>query len=57
MEEAKVIALWDADQYVIKKILGWKGDPQVRTTMEFKVMFEDGDILWIPYSKDIDDSI
>ena len=57
MEEAKVIALWDADQFVIKKILAWKGDPQVRTTMEFKIMFEDGDILWLPYSKDIDDAV
>jgi hypothetical protein len=57
MEEAKAVALWDADQFTIKSILAWKGDPQTRTTMEFKVEFEDGDILWLPYSKDIDDSI
>ena len=57
MEDAKKIALWDADQFVIKRILAWKGDPQTRTTMEFKVMFEDGDIIWLPYSKDLDDSI
>jgi hypothetical protein len=24
--------------------------------MEFKIMFEDGDDLWLPYSKDIDDT-
>ena len=49
--------LWDTDQYVIKWILAWKGYPQVRTTMEFKIMFEDGDVLWLPYSKDIDDTV
>jgi hypothetical protein len=57
MEETKTVALWDADQFTIKSILAWKGDPQTRTTMEFKVEFEDGDILWLLYSKDIDDSI
>lgn len=57
MEEAKKIALWDADQFNIKQILAWKGDPDTRTTMEFKVEFEDGDILWIPFSKDLDESI
>jgi len=50
-------ALLDADQHVIRQILHWKGDPMKRTTMEFQVEFEDGDILWIPYSKDLDDSV
>ena len=25
--------------------------------MEFQVEFEDGDVLWLPYSKDLDDSV
>jgi hypothetical protein len=50
-------ALLDADQHVIRQILRWKGDPMKRTTMEFKVEFADGDIIWVPYSKDLDDSI
>jgi hypothetical protein len=50
-------ALLDADQHVIRQLLHWKGDPMKRTTMEFQVEFEDGDILWIPYSKDLDDSV
>ena len=28
-----------------------------RTTMEFHVLFMDGDLIWLPYSKDLDDSI
>jgi len=49
-------ALLDADQHVIRCIHRWKGDPMTRTSMEFKVEFEDGDIVWLPYSKDLDDS-
>ena len=50
-------ALLDADQHVIRRILRWKGDPMKRTTMEFKVEFEDGDIIWLTYSKDLDESV
>jgi hypothetical protein len=56
-EQAKQTALWDADQFVIQKILNWRGDPMKRTTMEFHVLFMDGDLIWLPYSKDLDDSI
>ena len=56
-EQAKQTALWDADQFVIQKILNWRGDPMRRTTMEFHVLFMDGDLIWLPYSKDLDDSI
>ena len=55
-EEGYNAALLDADQHVIHRILRWKGDPMKRTTMEFKVEFADDDILWLPYSKDLDDS-
>ena len=49
-------ALLDADQHVVRQILRWKGDPLKRTTMEFKVEFEDGEVIWLPYSKDLDES-
>ena len=55
-EEGYNAALLDADQHVIRRILRWKGDPMKRATMEFKVEFADDDILWLPYSKDLDDS-
>jgi len=56
-EEGFKAALLDADQHVVRKILRWKGDPMKRTTMSFKVEFEDDDVLWLPYSKDLDDSV
>jgi hypothetical protein len=56
-EEGFKAALLDADQHVVRKILRWKGDPMKRTTMSFKVEFEDNDVLWLPYSKDLDDSV
>jgi len=56
-EDGYKAALLDADQHVIRQILQWKGDPLKRTTMEFKVEFADGDVIWIPYSKDLDDSV
>jgi len=56
-KDAYQAALLDADQHVVRRILRWKGDPMKRTYMEFKVEFEDGDIIWLPYSKDLDESI
>ena len=56
-EQAKEFAQLDGDQFVIKNILQWKGDPNMRSTMSFKVEFEDGDIVWLPISKDLNDSI
>ena len=56
-EDGYKAALLDADQHVIRRILRWKGDPMKRTTMEFKVEFDDDDILWLPYTKDLDDSV
>ena len=56
-EEAKILAQLDGDQFVVKNILQWKGDPKTRSTMSFKVEFEDGDVVWLPFSKDLNDSI
>ena len=46
----------DAEQHWVKRILKYHGFPEMRTTMEFLVEFADGDILWIPFSKDISDT-
>jgi hypothetical protein len=56
-DEAKKLAQLDGDQFVIRKIHQWKGDPDTRTTLSFKVEFEDGDVVWLPFSKDLDGSI
>ena len=44
----------DYDQSQVKAITGWKGDPRTKTTMSFRVEFADGDVIWLPYSKDLD---
>ena len=55
-EEALELAMLDAEQHWVKRILKYHGFPEIRTTMEFLVEFADGDILWIPFSKDISDT-
>jgi hypothetical protein len=56
-EEALSMARRDQDQHVIDKVLYCTGDRLIRTTMMFKVRFQDGDIQLLPYSKDLFDSI
>ncbi len=51
--EAMEVALVDADQYVIDKIIAFRGDPIKRTTMEFLVRYVDGDELWQVWSDDL----
>jgi hypothetical protein len=50
---ASAAALLDDDQFPIDSILAYKGDPEVRTTMDFLVLFQDGSKLWLPYSEDL----
>jgi len=56
-ETAYDAALRDNDQYVISKILAYRGDPKVRTTMEFEVLFEDGTLTWRIWDRDLFHSI
>ena len=42
-EEAYQAALLDADQFVIRKIHYWRGNPEKRSEMFFWVEFDDGD--------------
>ena len=57
MEEAKRVAVLDNDQFEIRKFVAYKGNPEKRTTMEFEVLFEDGSLVWLPWSKDIFDTV
>ena len=54
LEDAKKAAEEDYDQSQVKAITAWKGDPRLKTSMSFRVEFADGDIIWLPYSKDLD---
>jgi hypothetical protein len=56
-ETAKEVAQLDQDQHTIKAIHSHRGDPALRSTMMFKVEFEDGDIRMLPWSKDLFDSL
>lgn len=56
-EEAFALACLDRDQYIIHEIIAYRGNPLSRTTLEFEVVFADGELKWIPYSKDLYDSL
>jgi hypothetical protein len=57
LEEAKKVAVLDHDQYVVRKIHAYTGDPNVRTSTHFKVEFEDNSVVWVAWSKDLFDTI
>jgi hypothetical protein len=47
----------DADQFNIISITAWRGDPTVRNTMEFEVLFEgDAEPIWRKWDRDLSDS-
>jgi hypothetical protein len=52
-EKAFAAAQLDHDQYVMTRFMAFKGSPDKRTTMEFKIEFVDGTITWLPWSEDI----
>jgi phospholipid-translocating ATPase len=51
--EAKSMALLDKNQYLIKEVQAYRGDPSNRSSCSFLVWFEDNDLVWLPYSLDI----
>ena len=53
-ETAKASAAAEVEQSQVRAITAWRGDPLVRTTMEFRTEFMDGDVIWLPYSVDLD---
>jgi len=46
-EQAEAAARLDANEYVVVGIKAYRGDPLVRTTMQFLVCFSDGDEMWL----------
>jgi hypothetical protein len=56
-EEAYKAAMVDFNQFEVDKILSFKGDPEMRSSMEFKVQFADGSVSSLPYSKDLSDTV
>jgi hypothetical protein len=56
-EDAYAMAMLDKNQSLVDTILAYRGDPSTRTTTEFEVKFADGDVVWLPYSKDLSNSV
>jgi hypothetical protein len=56
-DEAYRLAMLDNDQYSIRRFVSYRGNPTLRTTMEFEIEFEDGSCVWLPWSKDIFDTV
>ena len=52
-EEAFELALRDKDQYVVRSIKAWKGDPRRRAGMQFFIEYDDGDEMWVSYKQDL----
>ena len=52
-ESAIKLARLDDDQFIIDRILGYTGDPEKRSSMQFLVCYEDGEELFVKYSLDI----
>ena len=53
LSEAKRLARIDTQQFMVTRIAGYRGDPQLRTTMEYLVVYDDGDERWRPHTEDI----
>ena len=45
-EEAYALAMEDADQFVVSRIINFRGDPAKRKSLEFLLEFLDGDRVW-----------
>jgi hypothetical protein len=53
-EQAFEAALRDQDQFRVRAVLSYRGDSRTRSKMTFTVAFEDGDIVELPWSKDLE---
>ena len=56
-EEAERLAMEDANQYVIRSINAYRGDPETRTSMQFEITWEDGETSWRTWDRDLFNSV
>jgi len=49
------LAMLDDDQHVVVSIVAHRGDPLVRRTMEFELLYADGDAIWMPWGPNVYD--
>ena len=56
-DDAFKLAMEDADQLLVNRITAWKGNPAVRTEMEFEVLFSDNDIVWKRWDQDLAETV
>jgi hypothetical protein len=47
----------DANQYVIRSINAYRGDPETRTSMQFEITWEDGETSWRTWDRDLFNSV
>jgi hypothetical protein len=52
-EDAKKLACLDYEQHEVEAVTAHCGDPLKRSTMEFEILFRDGEIQWLKFSPDI----
>ena len=52
-DDAYKTALLDINEHVVKQFLAYRGNPTLRTSIQFLVEFEDGKQLWLPWSQDL----
>ena len=52
-EEAEVLARLDHQQFLLRCINAYSGDPMKRSQMTFEVIFDDDTISWLPYNQDL----
>lgn len=55
--DAEKAAQLDHDQHEIAEILYYRGNPEIRTTMEFFIRFADGEERWVTWNKDLFDTV
>ena len=56
-EAAKHMAMLDSDQHELDKFLAYDGNPDKRSSMTFLVRFKAGNEAWLPFSKDLFDTV
>ncbi len=54
---ARELAMLDTEEHDVDRILGYSGDPDTRTSLDFYVLFKDGEKHWIKYTADLASTI